>query len=933
VSTSSTPICSAFVRVVGLLVIAVTTRTWAEAAEQSAPLRRVYSHLIDPREHPDYDRRAVRPPGWDTFKNRTQFTCLRGFAMEDDRIVGYREEIEKYTRTHELGDVIWPSYPILFARNLADLAQEIKQRDLYLFDIWGYVPGSGPGGYWQQFTPPAEALQRLEATLGERWLGTDIGEQDGRYIGGYANQMTPASASRLDQYLNFQRHFERMSDDLGHKHATLVSLNFGHYLLKEGTFTLIGAETAQALPNNQVYYAFIRGAGKQYGVPWFGNASVYNRWGYKTYGSSGGSGGDTHGPTKGTSLSLMKRLLYSHILYNSVAVGFESGWFEGETLSPIGRIQQAAQRWVKQHGQPGVMYTPVALLLDFYAGWSFPRHLYSGDIFRVWGNLPYGPGDYLTDAVLDLLYPGYADSSYFHDETGFITPTPYGDIADCLLSDAPPWLFARYAVVVVVGELAGGREIRDKLQGYVEGGGHLVITTGNLARLPGGIAGQTGTAAPGVTKCGKGRVTVLASDFGIDVKEDFGRPLRSEVDQALPRPFALRSEAGKTLDAIFRQQVLFDAGNRGLSVITCRRGPGEYVLGITNNTWTALPFRITSLCGRIQSIDEMTLEDPELGAVGHLPEGVADTSLGRNTESTIRGGDIRIFAVRVEESNVEVIAHLPPPPRPHGRILPLRGISSVKEQILARPTFFEHFDGVILDWRYLHDREKAALQREAAWINRQGLRVLIDASSGLNLYPTLRLVDNLQADYRQSMTAIADVMVKMQIFGSHDLILSLHRYPENNFTSEQTQESFEKTLRDMTAEAGKLGITLHLRMALGKPPWSLREMDALIGKIGAGNLRLAASAALLSHAERSPEATQILKARLGLWLLAAPQVDVAGKLWDVHAPLHRSAERPKAAEWISLVPRVPVVMDAVFANQDEEYLETQALERLGVGTE
>jgi len=194
------------------------------------------------------------------------------------------------------------------------LAEEIKRRDLYLFDIWGYVPGSGPGGYWQQFTPPAEALKMLETTLGERWLGTDIGEQDGRYIGGYANQMTPASGRRFEQYLNFQRFFERMGDDLGHRHATLVSLNFGHYLLKEGTFTLIGAETAQALPNNQVYYAFIRGAGKQYGVPWFGNASVYNRWGYKTYGSSGGSGGDTHGPTKGTSLRLMKRLLYNHIL-------------------------------------------------------------------------------------------------------------------------------------------------------------------------------------------------------------------------------------------------------------------------------------------------------------------------------------------------------------------------------------------------------------------------------------------------------------------------------------------------------------------------------------------------------------------------------------------------------------------------------------------
>ena len=931
-STLSTSLRAVSLVFIGLMAGMTGGPAGAEG-EQSAPPRRVYSCLLDPRENPDYDRRAIRPPTWETFKNRTQFTCLRGFDVQNDQIVGYAEQIEKFTRIHELGDVIWPSYPILFAKNLGDLATEIKRRDLYLFDIWGYVPGSGPGGYWQQFKLPAEAFLTLESILGDYWLGTDIGEQDGRYIGGYASQMTPASASRLDQYLNFQRHFERMSDDLGHKHVTLVSLNFGHYLLKEGTFTLIGAEAAQALPNNQVYYAFIRGAGKQYGVPWFGNASIFNRWGYKTYGSSGGSGSDTHGPTKGTSLSLMKRLLYSHILYNGVAVGFENGWFDGEALSPIGRIQQAAQRWTKECGQPGVMYTPVALLLDFHCGWSFPRHLYSGDLFRVWGNLPYSAGDYLTDAVLDQLYPGYADSSYFHDETGFITSTPYGDIADCLLSDAPVWLLSRYAVIVVTSELTGGLELRDKLQSYVEGGGHVVITAGNLMRLPGGLAGKTGASPIGLTQCGKGRLTILATDFGVDVAQDTAQPLRSEIDRSLPRPYQLRPKACETLDVLFRQQALFDVGSRDLSLITCRQGPRTYMLGIANNTWRELPLKITSLCGPIESIREWPLDQSEVGAVGYVPEGVDERLLGQNTDDTIRGGDIRIFAVRVKESGVEVIPHQQPPRRPHGRALPLRHASSVKQEILARPTFFEHFDGVVLDWRYLSDREKSALQQEAGWIRRQGLRVFVDLSSGLNLYPTLRLVDNLPADYEESMAAIADIMAKMKILGSRDLILSLHRYPENNFDSRQTQEGFEKTLRGLAADAAKLGIRLHLRMALGKPPWNLGDMDALLERVGAENVYIAASTAMLSRVDLSADMARILKARLGLWLLAAPQVDQSGKLWDAHAPLHHLTDHAPVAAWISLAPDAPVLMDAVFANQDEEYLDAKTLEQLGVRPE
>jgi hypothetical protein len=84
-----------------------------------------------------------------------------------------------------------------------------------------------------------------------RWLGMDNGEQDGRYIGGFADQMSLIGSSREQQYLNFQNHFQGLGDRLGNKLATLVSLNYGHYFLKEGIYTMIGAETAQALPNSQ----------------------------------------------------------------------------------------------------------------------------------------------------------------------------------------------------------------------------------------------------------------------------------------------------------------------------------------------------------------------------------------------------------------------------------------------------------------------------------------------------------------------------------------------------------------------------------------------------------------------------------------------------------------------------------------------------------
>ena len=184
-----------------------------------------------------------------------------------------------------------------------------------------------------------EKLHRVEAVLGARFPGINKKLKD----------------------FNFQRHFQEMGDQLGNKMATLVSLNFGHYFLKEGVYTLIGAETAQGLPNSQIYYSFIRGAGKQYGVNWFGNASVWNRWGWKSYDSNAeGIDNDYNsgGPLKGTSLGLLKRLIYTHLMYDCVAVGFEGSMrIDDKKLSPIGKIQQSAVKWVDKYGDPGVMYT------------------------------------------------------------------------------------------------------------------------------------------------------------------------------------------------------------------------------------------------------------------------------------------------------------------------------------------------------------------------------------------------------------------------------------------------------------------------------------------------------------------------------------------------------------------------------------------------
>jgi len=403
--------------------------------------------------------------------------------------------------------------------------------------------------------------------------------------------------------------------------------------------------------------------------------------------------------------------------------------------------------------------------------------------------------------------------------------------------------------------------------------------------------------------------------------------VRSETDKPLPKPFKLAPDVRLGLEAILRSQQLFAVQGEGLSLIICRKSPGEFTIGIANNTWREQSFRLEALCGTIVSLRELPLDASEAGGPGQTPEAVDGSKLGKNATNTIAGGDVRIFAVKIWESGVEEIQHQTPPPRPRGRLLPLRRATSIKEEILARPTFFEHFDGVCVDWSYLHEREKAALQKEYGWLKRQGVRIVVDLSSGIDLYPALRLIDNAHEDYTNSMAAIRDVLGKKETLGATELILSLHRYPENNFTDEQTRAAFTATLKAVAGHAAERGVTLHLRVGFGKPPWSLAEGFDWLDRVGAPNLKLAVCTALLDQNPPAAEATARLKDKLGLWLVAKSDNDVAGKMWDAHGPIHSDRNRETLARLLALSPGTPALLDALYANQDEEYLDAVALDK------
>ena len=899
------------------VLVGVAAGLAVQTAVAAAP-KRVYAHVMDPRLHPDETRRAVRPPSRADFGNKLQFTSLRRLANADS----WRQDLARYVDEAKLGNVIWPNVSMVEnePRRLAEQVAELKRRNLWLFDLWGFVPGSGPGGPWRQFTLKPEVRDLFVRELGDRWLGMDVGEQDGRYLGAFAESQVPSPADRFAAYLHFQRHFERMAELQGDRLAALVSCNFGHYLLRENVYTMIGAETAQALPSSPIYYSFIRGAGKQYGVPWFGNVSVYNRWGWKNYADEKPG---KFGPEEGTSLSLLKRLMYSQIFYNTLLCGFESSFFEkdGKTLSPIGRIQRGAIEWSERYGDPGVQHAPIAVVIDAFGGWCVPRHLYQWQPYRVWGSLPYDAGDYFVDGVLDMLYPGYRDASFFEDERGFSPPTPYGDIADCLTSDAPLWVLKQYAVVILAGRLRPSRELEENVKAYVKDGGHVVLTGGNAATW---VRGTDDFA-------GKGRATRFNSEWGVAKTPQCELPVRYKVGADLPTPYPLLADVRAELDRIFRHEMLFGTSatptNNGLSLVTCRRAKGEYTLAIANNTWEEKPFEIVSFVGPIVSVEELAVDVSERTARGYFPKGMEKTPLGRDSDRTIAAGAIRTFRVKVAETGVEELPAAVPPANPRGRVLALRGQTPIKEQVLARPTFFRHFDGVMVDWSYLRARDVRELAAERKWLDRQGLKLVVDLSSGLNLYPDLRLVENDPPETERSQAALKDLLAKMQALGAKTLVIRRHRSPENQMDKAAAKASFEKNARRLCRDAAAKGI----RVVVRGGGWNAEAAFRTAADIADANCSPAGSLATYHFEKRVPVDRAAATKPADFWFVAASATDpVSGMPHSFNLPVSLLPEKEHVAYRAAVKTLVEkgatIVYDGNYADPEREYREVHLLE-------
>ena len=307
------------------------------------------------------------------------------------------------------------------------------------------------------------------------------------------------------RYKNFMDFNHALELDVGGRMTSLQHTPAAsHYYAKTGLYSMLGAETSSSSHNVQTVYSFIRGAAKQYGSSVFGQVSVFTfssgfkSYGFNKYNASLACKSGVSGPQCGTSLSLMKRLLYTEMAYDAVWFGFESGWQYGPnnkslhgTISPIGSIQAEAKQFFSSGSTVdlGVHVPTVAIMLDFYSDWHRPCDG-GGLTFRSynvmnWGAVPYDYADYFTESVFETIFPHYR-SFAMDDERGHLAPTPYGDAVDTLLGDVLPSVLAQYDTLILPHRLTTEpAETRRKIDDWVQHGGNLFVTASTILDLGG----------------------------------------------------------------------------------------------------------------------------------------------------------------------------------------------------------------------------------------------------------------------------------------------------------------------------------------------------------------------------------------------------------------------------------------------------------------
>ena len=802
----------------GMLTFAVVA-TASTGMAMAQPTVYPFFHKV--ADYPEYSLRESPPPTRDTFGNRMH---IKGGSLGDD-----------FSNHPFRGKVMRVEEKSMSTLHIVDQTRDQMLEAIdngYYFRLAGFKIFRVKGVDRQNYNMRVESAdsysdvaRELYKIWGSRYLGMHFGESDMSYLNLSHGHVFPFSRTRIGQTADFLDHYQWYGQQTGNRILSHHNGSLWQYAGSDAATALLGAQCFYRNSiNPRVHYAFIRGMGKQYGLLWQGSHSGNPFWLTEKHKRhlekkilAAGASLEPNAPFEKynlrepagrerriyfhkvsdaeSSVSLMRRFLYTMYMWNGVFMGWETGalkrgYNEAPVLSPTGYMFNQFLKFQDKYGTPGVMQTPIALLVDYHCGWRAPEVKREAVTFRVWTKLPYRAGDHLLLNLFNMLYPGHTNNSLHNSQRYFLPDTPYGDAADVLTHDVRPEVLKRYGVVVAANDLASDPlYTADKVEDYVRGGGQFVVTAENAAKMwpqwgitllyeikagttlayrdrenivePNSFSFFTANNIPAGASVistvegkplvyeialGEGKITLVMSAFGINREAlSYAWPDREDIqkhhqgyttefddllnnDRMLPYPYVLTEHMRCVLDAAFRSQQLFSVGD-GLSHIANRLGDGEYLVGIFNDALDTRPFKIQSHVGEIDAITERELLDLDLKREAFFFPHEFEDKLKQQVDDAhyISGSNVRIFHVKLKEEKVKQLAEMKPKAQPRGQYVKVHSVAHATQLLRVWPMFIQHLSGFVFGPEALLDYNARYLREASRLFDRNKVEIRVDA--------------------------------------------------------------------------------------------------------------------------------------------------------------------------------------------------------------
>lgn len=267
---------------------------------------------------------------------------------------------------------------------------------------------------------------------------------------------------------------------------------YSHYAMEWGCGYAFIETTCAGYQRHQPQMYFVRGASRQYGVPWgwYIAVGMNGKKGYTDPDYIGTWSCNAAGSDGGISPSLNKRDRYLAWLSGAQMVRNEvwpwtycmdknkDGVYE---LSPHGKAMKEWYDFIMKNPERGVSYAPVALGVPFEHGVC---PIQGGKPFGIF---PYNAGDIMTEATLRAIVPWMMHKVREKPQEWAYCGSPYGDIYDVVIPETPSGpvklnVLKNYRAFFMNGEHAPSKALAKRLEEYVRGGGTLIINTRQLGK-------------------------------------------------------------------------------------------------------------------------------------------------------------------------------------------------------------------------------------------------------------------------------------------------------------------------------------------------------------------------------------------------------------------------------------------------------------------